>query len=89
MLSNGRKHLGASCILYDGILDDISEKIQSSYFILPSSIHEWFILADNGVPDKESCNALIQDINSTELSKEELLSGHVYYYDREQRKIFY
>ncbi len=89
VLSNGRKHLGAACILYEGILDDISEKIQSSYFILPSSIHEWFILADNGEPDKESCNALIQDTNSTQLAKEDLLSDHVYYYDREQRKLFY
>lgn len=87
--SNERRHFGAASILYEEALHDIAETIQSSYFILPSSIHEWFILADDGKPDPESCDALVHFVNRTQVSSEEILSDHAYYYDREQRKISY
>lgn len=88
-LTNKRKHFGAASVLYEETLHKIAETLQSSYFLLPSSIHEWVILADDGIPDTESCNSLIQLVNRTELTAEEILADHVYYYDRSQRKISY
>lgn len=88
-LSNNRKHFGAATILYEDILHSVAETIQSSYVIMPSSIHEWVIFADNGMLGKESCDALVRYVNRTELAFEEILSEHAYYYDREKRKILY
>lgn len=76
-------------VLYEETLHNVAETLQASYYLLPSSIHEWFVLVDDGKPDPESCNALVDFVNRSQLSLEEILSDHAYYYDREQRKILY
>ena len=88
-LSNERRHFGAAIVLYEETLHNVAEMLQASYYLLPSSIHEWFVLVDDGKPDPESCNALVDFVNRSQLSLEEILSDHAYYYDREQRKILY
>ena len=40
VLTNSIRTFGAACILYDGMLDKISEEIGENFYILPSSIHE-------------------------------------------------
>lgn len=40
IITNPSMNFGACCILYDGLLKEVGEKLQNNYFILPSSIHE-------------------------------------------------
>ena len=40
---------GATTIFYPNVLKELAEKHGTSLFLLPSSIHEFLILEDNGI----------------------------------------
>lgn len=87
VLTNARKLYGASCILYPGLLESISEKLDSDLFILPSSIHEVIVLpAANRSYSKELADMVAQ-INETELTTDEVLSSRIYYYSRAEQAL--
>lgn len=71
---------GAAVILYPNLLACIAEKLQSNLYLLPSSIHEFLVLPEN-------CNLypelskMVCEVNEHEVSKDEILSDHVYFYD--------
>lgn len=44
LLTNEYNHYGASALLYDGVLEMIYQEIQGDYYILPSSVHELFVI---------------------------------------------
>ena len=87
VLTNSLRSFGAACILYDGMLDRISEEIGENFFILPSSIHEMIIIPESNSPSREHLNEMITEVNQTQVDAEELLSEHVYYYDRTTRTL--
>ncbi len=69
-------------MLYPGLLESISEKLDHDLFLLPSSIHEMILLpAANRSYSKELADMVAQ-INRTELAADEVLSDQVYYYSR-------
>lgn len=80
--TNECKINGAGVIFYDGLLKDFSDRINRDFYILPSSIHETIF-----VPASEEMNAvflknMVQEINSTQVAQEDILSNNVYYYNR-------
>ncbi len=81
VLTNSLRSFGAACILYDGMLDKISEEIGESFYILPSSIHEMIIIPESNSPSREHLNEMITEVNQTQVDAEEVLSEYVYYYD--------
>ncbi|MDE7311028.1 MAG: hypothetical protein K2N87_05310 [Eubacterium sp.] len=82
VLTNAQKLYGASCILYPGLLEAVSEKLGYDLFILPSSIHEVILLpAENRSSHKELA-AMVSQINEAELAADEVLSSQVYYYSK-------
>ena len=87
VLSNPYRHFGASTILYDRVLEDISNLLNEDFYVLPSSIHEVIILPKSFSPDLADINKMIIDINNTAVSHEEVLSDHAYYYSRKERKL--
>ncbi len=87
VLTNSQKLYGASCMLYPGILEAVSEKLGYDLFVLPSSIHEIILLqAENSSRHKELAEMVAQ-INQTELAADEVLSSHVYYYSRAEQAL--
>lgn len=79
VLTNAFKLYGAAGILSSNFLRENSGG--RNYFILPSSIHETiFVPAEEGMSQKEFDN-MVKEINTTQLSAEELLANHSYYYD--------
>lgn len=82
VLSNQYRHFGASAILYKGVLENIGNELQMDYYILPSSIHEVIILPVDCEMTEEELNEMVEEINQTHLGEEEVLSNHVYFYDR-------
>lgn len=87
VLSNVKKVQGAACILYPGLLEQIAEGTGESFYILPSSIHEVILLPDNGKSNGGELQALIREINHTQLEKQEILSDNLYYYNHIEHKI--
>ncbi|MDD4112525.1 MAG: DUF5688 family protein [Herbinix sp.] len=72
---------GATCLLYKDELNNFSKKIGSSFYILPSSIHELILVPSIKPIPKEELLKMVKEVNETEVPKEEILSDNVYYYD--------
>ncbi len=85
-LTNSSKTYGASVILYPGILEMVAEKLDDSFYVLPSSVHEVLVIAQNQVEatgaSEPSLEAMIREINEAMVDEKELLSNKLYYYDR-------
>ena len=87
ILTNDRKRNGAGCCLYDDILPDISDEMNSDIYIIPSSVHEVILIPDNGKMDIKYLKSLVNEVNNTKVSREEILSYQVYEYMRDEREL--
>lgn len=87
VLSNGDYMNGASAMLYDEVLKEFAERMKSNLYILPSSIHEVILLLEDDAGNPEELSKMVKDTNRTVVDKEEVLSDHVYYYDRKEDQI--
>ena len=87
--TNWNFQYGARVILRKDILKDFAEKNGYNLFILPSSQNEILILGDNGEMQAEDLKEMVSSINGDPklISKEEVLSNSVYYYDYEQDEV--
>ena len=75
---------GATVLLYDDILKELSDLFEKDLIILPSSIHEVLILAtdENDRQNLDHYTAMVKEVNASQLQDEEILSDHAYYYCR-------
>lgn len=87
ILSNEQRHFGAACILYEPVLEDIAKILEDDYYVLPSSIHEVIVLAARHATSQQVLDDMINEINNTQVSKEEFLSDHAYYYSRKTKRL--
>lgn len=83
ILSNKEGLFGAGCILYSGLLKQLSDRLHSSFYVFPSSIHEVILLADENLDEAIHYRELVEEINRNEVAAEEVLSDSVYFYSRE------
>lgn len=72
---------GAAAIFYPGVMDKIAEMTKGDYFILPSSVHETIVLPDNGALTAKELEAMVTEINSTQVEPWDRLTDQVYHYD--------
>lgn len=84
VLSNKSRLNGASCILYDGLLQSISDKFEKDLIVIPSSIHEMLLIPVESVESLDEYTAMIKEVNETQLTDEEVLSDHAYFFSRKQ-----
>ncbi len=92
ILTNHLKIYGATVIVYPELLREIAEIYEDDLIIIPSSIHETLVIPNKNMPPEHSIehiNTMIQDVNETHLLDTEILSDHVYYYNREHMEITY
>lgn len=87
VLTNKQKTNGAACMLYEGVLEEMSEVLGGSFFIIPSSVHEIIMLKDTGKERAEDLHLMIKEVNEKHLLVEEVLSDYPYYYDQVQKKL--
>lgn len=88
ILTNVKKYYGASCICYPNVLEECSKIMGGNFYLLPSSIHEFILIEDNGEQDEEYINDMIQNVNETQLDVMDVLSNHAYYYDAKDMHLF-
>ncbi len=78
---------GAGVLAYQDFMDQAAERVGGDFYILPSSIHEVLIVPDNGRMDLKDLEAMVRDVNATQVAPADKLTDSVYHYDS-QAKIF-
>lgn len=87
VLSNRKRIHGAACMLYPRVLEDMAERLQSGFYILPSSIHEVILLTCPQGDRTAELRRMIREVNGTQVAPEEILSDNLYYYDFIEKKV--
>jgi hypothetical protein len=88
VLTNTEKHFGAASMLYPNMLSDIGSQLGEDFYILPSSVHECIVVPVSGGYKREELQDVVAEMNRTQVEPAQVLSDHVYYYERKNRKIF-
>ncbi|HCT92145.1 MAG TPA: hypothetical protein DF613_12330 [Lachnospiraceae bacterium] len=84
VLTNRDKIFGAFCIFYPHVQQHISDYLNASYYVLPSSIHEVILVPDSGQISGFELQNMVAEINRSQVDPMEILSDNIYYYDREK-----
>ena len=87
VLTNESKLNGAACILYENVLYDFAQKLGADLYILPSSVHEVILLPKLSVFEKDELVNMVKEVNTEGVAADEVLSDHVYEYNRTERLI--
>lgn len=86
VISNKANIFGAASMLYEENLEALSEKLGSSLYILPSSVHECIAISENfGNPDELA--QMVYEINMDQVNLDERLSNQVYRYDKDAKTL--
>lgn len=78
---------GAGVLAYENFMDQAAERAGGDFFILPSSIHEILIVPDDGNVKLADLEAMVREVNATQVAPEDKLTDSVYHYDSKE-KIF-
>ena len=83
VLTNEQSWNGAAVLAYPGITEWIADTLKTDFYVLPSSVHETILLTAAGpsINEKE-LSAMIQEVNITNVRKDEWLGDHPYKYDK-------
>ena len=88
ILTNHSKAQGAVTMVQPGVLCHAAEELSAERLvILPSSVHEVLLVVADVEMDMSHFNNMVREVNSSEVMPEEVLSDHVYVYDRESDEV--
>jgi hypothetical protein len=87
ILSNQEQMYGAAALLYSEQIKQLAESLQSDLIILPSSVHELLLLPDDGENEYTFYRQMVEDVNTTQVEPEEILSYSLYRYLREKEEV--
>ena len=80
--TNTAKIYGAGTIFYSGLLKEFADRMDSNFYIIPSSIHETILVPASIGMDAGEIRDMVRCVNATEVAPDEILSDNVYYYNR-------
>ena len=88
VLTNQIKYFGAAGIF---LCAEMFQKIvgKQNFYILPSSVHELILIKDIDGYDMETLSTMVRNVNEEQVTEDERLSNHAYYYDWRQNRIIY
>lgn len=76
VMSNSENFYGSTALFYPETMSMLSKTFDSKFLVcLPSSIHEWILIATNECPNCAMMTEMIESVNETEVRPEEVL-GH-------------
>ena len=73
--------------LFPHFFKEAADQIGGSFYVLPSSIHEVLLFADDGSRSAQELSAMVSAVNSQEVLPEDQLGYEAYHYDA-QAQIF-
>ena len=88
ILSNQYRINGAATLLYEGLIQELADRMNCNFYVLPSSIHELLLIPDANGKSLEGLSRMVKDINENHVKEEEILSDRAYYYNREEKRFF-
>lgn len=83
ILTNSKGIDGANVITSPKILKEVSEQLNSSFYILPSSRHELIIVPDRCMIEPKYMTEMVRDVNKT-LDAKDFLSDNIYHYNAQK-----
>ena len=87
ILSNHQKTNGAISVLDPDVMDKVAGIVGEKYFVIPSSVHEVLVVPFNGdYEEYKHYEQMVEEVNATQLSPEEILSGRMYMVDAKHHK---
>lgn len=87
VLTNTSGLNGACSILYNGVLKNFADRLDSDLYILPSSIHEVILVPKEETLSPSELRRMVQSINQSEVPLEDRLSDQIYLYTRSDNQI--
>lgn len=85
ILTNESRIHGATMMLRESLLKELTEKFNSDLVIIPSSIHELLLVPTNDsyIFDKNIFDNMVREVNESQVDPVEILSDHIYLYSRD------
>ena len=87
LLGTPEAEFGAICAAYPDLPEIAGALFDKNFFMLPSSVHEFLLLPDDGSISAASLESMVRTINGTEVSEQDVLSDRVYYCDAKTKEI--
>ena len=87
VISNKEKYWGAGVFLMRDNLDKLSDHLNASLILIPSSVHEIIAVPDKDPELVKTCISMVRDVNETAVDPKERLSDSIYRYDRDRRAL--
>ena len=87
MMTNTSGLNGFSVVLYPQTLKNFSDSMGKDLYVLPSSVHEGFLIPADGPVESGELQEIVRDVNMSVVAQEDFLSDSVYYYDREKNEL--
>ena len=87
ILTNDKFTQGSASLFYPDVQSKVAEVVGGDYFALPSSIHEFIILPDDGEHSVKDLGNMVKDANATVVEPQDILSDKVYHFDAERGEL--
>ena len=78
---------GASVVSYPDFCKEAAETLGGSFYLIPSSVHEFILIKDDGTPKARDLNKMIKNVNETVLEPRDYLSDQCYHYDAKTKTL--
>lgn len=89
VLTNKCRNDGSIVASYDTVLRQVAQELNSSFYIIPSSIHEVLLcpFTEMTTNDSLAIREIVHQVNREVLLPMEFLSDSVYFYNKDEEKI--
>jgi len=85
VMTNEKSMFGAVALIFEEELEYFASRIQTGFYVLPSSVHELILVPECNNFNIEYFKSMVREINATQLDATEVLSDNIYYYDKEAK----
>lgn len=89
VLSNGDRNNGAGALGHDGIMERIAELLDADYYVIPVSVHEVMIVADQGTQTADVLQRMLVEANGDPdmVHPDDVLSHRIQKYSRAEGRL--
>ena len=87
VVTNRARFWGDGIFLMQEELGKLSETLDASLVVIPSSVHETIVVPDRGAGFAKDCLTMVKEVNQSSVDPKEQLSDSVYRFDQDTRKL--
>ena len=87
VLTNRQRLFGAYYMTDESLLSEISRKLDSDLFLIPSSVHECMVVPTEIWEEKGTLSDMVREINHTQVSEQDFLADTIYRYNAGEKRL--